>query len=70
MKTLIVGIVIGLVFGFWLGVNIGRDRPLLSNPFVESTMSETLKEKTGEAVEKAGQGMEKIGEGIRDKLKE
>ena len=70
MGKLLFGIVVGLAFGFWFGVNIGRDRPLLSNPFVEPTMSETIREKAGEAVEKAGQGMEKIGEGIRDKLKE
>ncbi|HBR97237.1 MAG TPA: hypothetical protein DD979_07645 [Gammaproteobacteria bacterium] len=33
VKTLIVGIMLGCLLGLWLGINIGKDRPLLANPF-------------------------------------
>ncbi|MBT7443439.1 MAG: hypothetical protein HN790_05670 [Methylococcales bacterium] len=61
LKTLIIGIIIGLLFGFWFGVNIGRDRPILSNPFAEKTFSEAVKDTgkdIGQLMEKAGQKMQ------------
>ena len=33
LKLIVLGAVIGVAFGMWLGVNIGREMPLTSNPF-------------------------------------
>lgn len=32
LKTLIIGVFLGCVLGLWLGVNIGQDQNLFSNP--------------------------------------
>lgn len=48
MKSLfniIFGMIVGLILGGWLGVNIGKDQPLFSNPFAESTLSDKVKGK-------------------------
>lgn len=45
MKTingLIIGMLLGFGVGLWMGVNIGRDLPLTTNPFNPPTLSETL----------------------------
>ena len=66
IKTLLGGIVIGLLLGLWFGGNLGRDRPVFSNPFTEETVKERLKqtgetllEKSGEALEKGGKALQK-----------
>lgn len=43
-KGLLLGLLLGVGTGAWLGVNIGRDAPLLSNPFVERTVSDRIKD--------------------------
>lgn len=70
LKLIIVGIIIGVAVGLWFGVNIGKGKPILSNPFDEPTLAQRLKEGTGEAVEKAGKKMEEIGSGIKGKTTE
>lgn len=67
-KTLLTGIVIGLLLGLWFGVNIGRDRPLYSNPFADRSIKEKIKTSVGEGVEKAGSSIEKLGEDMKGKL--
>ncbi|MCU7836893.1 MAG: hypothetical protein KZQ83_16780 [gamma proteobacterium symbiont of Taylorina sp.] len=37
MKDLILGCLIGGIIGLWFGVNLGKDQPLLTNPFVEKS---------------------------------
>ena len=32
-KALVLGIVIGIAFGMWWGVNIGKGQPFYANPF-------------------------------------
>ena len=32
-KALVLGIVIGIAFGMWWGVNIGKRQPFYANPF-------------------------------------
>ena len=36
LRGLAVGLLIGGLTGLWLGINIGKDQPLFSNPFAES----------------------------------
>ncbi len=57
VKFLVLGIVLGALAALPLGVNIGRDAPLLSNPFVERDLKdqvvERVKETTATALEDA-----------------
>lgn len=70
IKTLLFGIVLGLLLGLWFGVNVGRDRPILSNPFTEPTVQEKLKQ-TGKAlIEKSGETLEKGGKALQQTTKE
>ena len=39
LMKLIFGLIVGLLLGLWFGVNIGRERPLLANPFAQPTVS-------------------------------
>ncbi len=44
MKDLILGFLIGGIIGLWLGVNLGKEQPLMTNPFADmSTMTELNK---------------------------
>lgn len=63
LKLIILGIVIGLCVGMWFGVNIGKDKALLSNPFAEVSLSDRIKEKGNEV-------MKDTKDAIRDSLKE
>ena len=59
LKSFVVGLVIGGIVAFLLGMNYGRGVSLLSNPFAKPDISTTIKEKAGE-----------IAEGAREKLHE
>ena len=68
LKTLLLGIIIGGLLGFWTGYNKGRDVGIFSNPFKEVTVQEKLKTSIGEGMEKAGKNIEQMGKGIKEKL--
>lgn len=69
LKLVLLGAVIGVVIGLWLGVNIGREMPLLSNPFsYHESLSERVKRLSGETLEKSGRALEKTGQQLQDKL--
>lgn len=68
LKTLVIGIIIGGLLGFWTGYNKGRGVALFSNPFQEHNVTETIKTKIGEGVEKTGKNIEQMGKDIKDKL--
>jgi hypothetical protein len=68
IKMILLGVVIGLATGLWLGVNIGREMPLLSNPFYKEPLNEKLKRLGGETLEKGGRALEKTGQELQDKL--
>ena len=36
IKSLLFGVFIGCLVGLWLGVNIGQEKPLFSNPLPEA----------------------------------
>ncbi|MHB8743510.1 MAG: hypothetical protein ACYC9L_10335 [Sulfuricaulis sp.] len=47
MKKFFIGLVIGLIIAFPLGINFGKDVPLLSNPFTaKPDITERIKERT------------------------
>jgi hypothetical protein len=68
IKIVLLSVVIGVAIGLWLGVNIGRDTPLLSNPFYKESLNEKLKRVSGETLEKGGRALEKTGQELQDKL--
>jgi hypothetical protein len=43
LKAIFFSLLIGAAVGLWLGVNIGRDVPLYSNPFDAHTINQQLK---------------------------
>lgn len=55
IKSFLFGLVIGALLAFPLGMNFGRDEPLLSNPFtkrdINRRVKEGMKETTGALVE-------------------
>lgn len=68
LKLIVLGAVIGVAIGMWLGVNIGREMPLTSNPFYKESLNEKLKRLGGETLEKSGRALEKTGQELQDKL--
>lgn len=69
IKPVLAGMVVGLLIGLAFGFNLGRDRPLLSNPFEHETLAERIQRLSGETLEKGGKALEKTGESLQDKLK-
>ena len=63
LKILLLGIVLGFGSGMWFGVNMGKGKPLLSNPFAEEDVPQKIKKKVGESIEK-------LGEDIKGKVKQ
>lgn len=68
------GVILGMLVAVPLGMNLGRDAPLFSNPFAEAEvrgkMSEKMKEGAGRAVERTKEGAEKAMETTKKKLHE
>lgn len=56
-KNILIGLVIGLLIGLWFGINIGRDKPLFSNPFDHQPLHKELMRSGGELLEKSGQAI-------------
>jgi hypothetical protein len=52
MKKFFIGLIVGLIVAFPLGINFGKDVPLLSNPFAaKPDLAERVKERTGEMLQ-------------------
>lgn len=73
MKAFLVGLIIGLIIAFPLGMNVGKGKPVFSNPFTDKPLaeqikdaaretSEAVKEKTGEMVEETKDAINKATE--------
>ena len=69
IKALILGVIIGLLVGLWSGVNIGKDKPIFSNPFADASIQKKLKKSGDIMLEKSGEALEKGGKAIKDKIK-
>jgi len=48
MRKYLTGILIGLTAGLWMGVNIGKEQPLYSNPLTTLSLSDKAKEKAND----------------------
>ncbi len=51
MKKLALGFALGALIAFHLGINYGRDRPLLSNPYAPYGMADMLKDQAKKVLE-------------------
>ena len=60
-RKLIIGFIIGVIIGMWFGINIGKDKPMFSNPFAEPALQAKLKQTGGEVLEKGGKALAKSG---------
>lgn len=45
MKDLLLGLLIGGIIGLWIGVNLGKDQPLMTNPFADKGTMKELSER-------------------------
>ncbi|MEE8388887.1 MAG: hypothetical protein V3R65_09945 [Acidiferrobacterales bacterium] len=68
-KLLIFGIIVGAVLAFPLGINFGRDDPLLSNPFSNPTMQERVRYKARELANDARERVHRATEPAQEKLR-
>jgi gas vesicle protein len=59
MKDLILGLLIGAILGLWFGVNLGKEQPLFTNPFVKESKMQEL-----------GRTMEQVGQDVGEKSKD
>lgn len=69
LRTILFSMIIGLLVGMALGVNIGREKPLLSNPFAKESLVERAKALGNETLEQSGKALEKTGQALQDKAK-
>jgi hypothetical protein len=70
IKGTIFGLIIGIPLGLWFGFNMGKDRPVFSNPFEEATFQEKIKETGGTLMEKGGAVLEKGGQALQKRSQE
>lgn len=59
MKKLLYLIVIVLLIGMWFGVNIARDKPLLSNPFAEKSLRDKAKDTAKDLLHESKEAIKK-----------
>jgi len=69
-KGFIFGLIVGIPLGLWFGFNMGQDRPLLSNPFTEHTIQEKIKQTGDSLIEKSGEVLEKSGKTLQKKAQQ
>ena len=75
LRSFAVGLLAGGLVGLWFGMNIGKDQPLLSNPFDEVTLSEQVDrtarsaaDQVGKATDRAGNAVKEAGEAVENAL--
>ena len=69
MKKFLIGFVIGLIIAFPLGINFGKDAPLLSNPFAaKPDLTERVKERTGEMLQETKEAIHEATKPVKEKL--
>jgi hypothetical protein len=76
MKTIRIGLtslIIGLLLGLTMGINIGREKPLFSNPFNKESLVDRAKQlghdTLEQTVQQSGKALEKAGQALQDKAK-
>ena len=52
LRGIVVGLIMGMAAGLWLGFNAGRDAPLTTNPFKEFGIAERIETDAGQLYDK------------------
>jgi hypothetical protein len=69
MKKFFIGLVVGVIVAFPLGINFGKDVPLLSNPFAtKPDLTERVKERTGEILKDTKEAIHDATKPAQEKL--
>ena len=68
IKYLILGIFIGGLCGLGAGINIGTNKPILSNPFQDNTVTSRVKDTGSDLIHKGGESIEDAGKAIKDQF--
>ena len=66
-SIILISLAIGALIGMALGINIGREKPLLSNPFAEESLADRVKDLGNETLEQSGKALEKTGRALQGK---
>lgn len=70
MKKLFFGLVVGAIIAFPLGINFGKDVPLLSNPFAaKPDIPDRVVERTEKVLEETKEAIHDATRPIQDKLR-
>jgi hypothetical protein len=68
IKYLILGMIMGGVLGLGAGVNIGKNKPILSNPFEDASVSRKVKDTGNDLIRKSGEAIEDAGKALQDQF--
>ena len=70
MKKFFYGLIVGAIIAFPLGINFGKDKPLLSNPLAaKPDIPEKVKERTEEAIQSTKEAIHEATKPVQDNLK-
>lgn len=70
MKKFIYGFVIGAILAFPMGINFGKDVPLLSNPFAaKPDISNRLVERTGNLIQETKETIHEATKPLQEQMK-
>ena len=61
-----IGIIIGLIIGLWFGINLGKGKPIYTNPFSKKQIQTTLRKSGEKVIEKSEQVIQKSGEVLEE----
>jgi hypothetical protein len=70
MNKFLFGLIIGAVIAFPLGVNLGKDKPLLSNPFAERPLGARITDNAREAIREGSDVAAELVEKTREAVHE
>jgi hypothetical protein len=61
-----IGIFIGLILGLWFGINMGKDKPVFSNPLAPNKVTTTIRESGEKVLEESGKALEETGKALQE----
>ena len=70
LRSLVIGLLLGLLLGLWFGVNLGKGKPVFSNPFANSSIHNRLKQTGGKVLDQGGKALEESGKALRKAVSE
>lgn len=68
LRSFALGLLAGGLVGLWCGMNIGKDKPLFSNPFAEPSIGEQAERALTGAYEGAAQAVDEVGNAIEQTI--